>query len=84
MALFTRGLTKVARLGVNSRIGAAVACYHKNVRLLFSLVFNFTGCRIATVVSRETQIILHARYGIRFWNFTELWFTICSLFSAFF
>lgn len=64
MALFTRGLTKVARLGVNSRIGAAVACYHKNVRLLFSLVFNFTGCRIATVVSRETQIILHARYTV--------------------
>jgi len=59
MALFTRGLTKVARLGVNSRIGAAVACYHKNVRLLFSLVFNFTRCRIATVVSRETQIILY-------------------------
>ena len=64
MALFTRGLTKVARLGVNSRIGAAVACYHKNVRLLFSLVFNFTRCRIATVVSRETQIILHARYTV--------------------
>lgn len=32
MALFTRGLTKVARVGVNTRIGAAVACYHKNVR----------------------------------------------------
>lgn len=31
MALFTRGLTKVARVGVNTRIGAAVACYHKNV-----------------------------------------------------
>lgn len=66
MALFTRGLTKVARLGVNSRIGAAVACYHKNVRLLFSLVFNFTRCRIATVVSRETQMILHVTvYGFR-------------------
>ena len=32
MALFTRGLTNVARLGVNTRIGAAVALYHKNVR----------------------------------------------------
>jgi len=31
MALFTRGLTNAAKLGVNTRIGAAVAFYHKNV-----------------------------------------------------
>ena len=51
MALFTRGLTKVARSGVNTRIGAAVAFYHKNVRWLFSLVFHLGRYRIATVVS---------------------------------
>ncbi|KAL9968833.1 hypothetical protein ACROYT_G020972 [Oculina patagonica] len=31
MALFTRSLRSVARKGVNTRIGAAVAFYHKNV-----------------------------------------------------
>lgn len=35
MALFTRGLTNAAKLGVNTRIGAAVAFYHKNVRVIF-------------------------------------------------
>jgi len=35
MALFTRGLMNAAKLGVNTRIGAAVAFYHKNVRVIF-------------------------------------------------
>lgn len=35
-------------------------------KIIIFLVFNLTRCRIATVVSRETQIILHVTvYGFR-------------------
>lgn len=35
MALFSQSLRNVARTGMNMRVGAAVASYHKNVSCWF-------------------------------------------------
>ena len=39
MALFSQSLRNLTRLGVNVRVGTAVASYHKNVSLLFTCLF---------------------------------------------